>query len=44
MALLKGMRAVGKSMLTDLIHRLGIATPTETIYRAATTEDSFHAW
>jgi hypothetical protein len=26
-------------MPTDLIHRLGIAAPAETIYRALTTED-----
>jgi hypothetical protein len=26
-------------MPTDLIHRIGIAAPAETIYRALTTED-----
>jgi uncharacterized protein YndB with AHSA1/START domain len=31
-------------MPTDLIHRIGIAAPAETIYRAITTEDSIRAW
>ena len=30
-------------MPTDLIHRLGIAAPAETIYRALTTEDGIRA-
>jgi uncharacterized protein YndB with AHSA1/START domain len=31
-------------MPTDLIHRIGIAAPTETIYRALATEDGIRAW
>ena len=31
-------------MPTDLIHRIGIAAPAETIYRALTTEDGIRAW
>ena len=31
-------------MPTDLIHRIGIAVPAETIYRALTTEDGIRAW
>ncbi|NOS70674.1 MAG: hypothetical protein HOP33_12180 [Verrucomicrobia bacterium] len=31
-------------MPTDLIHCIGIAAPTETIYRALTTEDGIRAW
>ena len=31
-------------MPTALIHRLGIAAPAETIYRALTTEDGIRAW
>jgi uncharacterized protein YndB with AHSA1/START domain len=31
-------------MPTDLIHRIGIAAPPETIYRALTTEDGIRAW
>jgi uncharacterized protein YndB with AHSA1/START domain len=31
-------------MPTDLIHRIGIAAPAETIYRAITTEDGIRAW
>ena len=30
-------------MLTDLIHRIGIAAPAETIYRALTTEEGIRA-
>jgi hypothetical protein len=30
-------------MPTDLIHRIGIAAPAETIYRALTTEDGIKA-
>lgn len=33
-----------KIMPTDLIHRIGIAAPAETIYRALTTEDGIRAW
>jgi hypothetical protein len=35
---------VGKFMLTDLVHRLGIAAPMETIYRVLTTEEGIRAW
>jgi uncharacterized protein YndB with AHSA1/START domain len=35
---------VEKFMPTDLIHRLGIAAPAETIYRAFTTEGGIRAW
>jgi uncharacterized protein YndB with AHSA1/START domain len=35
---------VEKIMPTDLIHRIGIAAPAETIYRALTTEDGIRAW
>lgn len=31
-------------MPTDLIHRIGIAAPAETIYRALITEDGIRAW
>ncbi len=31
-------------MPTDLIHRIGIAAPAETIYRALTTEEGIKAW
>ena len=31
-------------MPTDHIHRIGIAAPGETIYRALTTEDGIRAW
>jgi uncharacterized protein YndB with AHSA1/START domain len=31
-------------MPTDLIHRIGIAAPAETIYRALTAEDGIRAW
>ena len=31
-------------MPTDLIHRIGIAAPTEKIYRAITTEEDIRAW
>jgi len=31
-------------MPTDLIHRIGIAAPAETIYRAITTEGGIRAW
>ena len=31
-------------MPTDLIHRIGIRAPAETIYRALTTEDGIRAW
>jgi hypothetical protein len=31
-------------MATDLIHRIGIAAPTETIYRALPTEAGIRAW
>src|SRR5258706_3337825 len=31
-------------MPTSLIHRIGIAAPAETIYRALTTEDGIRAW
>jgi len=31
-------------MHTDLIHCIGIAAPTETIYRAITTEEGIRAW
>jgi len=31
-------------MPTDLIHRIGIAAPPETIYRALTTQESIRAW
>ncbi|HEY5042588.1 MAG TPA: hypothetical protein VIK53_11350 [Verrucomicrobiae bacterium] len=31
-------------MPTSFIHRLGIAAPAETIYRALTTEDGIRAW
>jgi uncharacterized protein YndB with AHSA1/START domain len=31
-------------MPTDLIHRIGIAAPAETIYRAITTEEGICAW
>ena len=31
-------------MSNDLIHRIGIATPAETIYRAITTEEGIRAW
>ncbi len=33
-----------KFMPTDLIHRIGIAAPAETIYCAITTEDGTQAW
>ena len=33
-----------KYMPTDLIHRIGITAPAETIYRALTTEDGIRAW
>jgi len=32
-----------KFMPTDLIHRIGIAAPAETIYRALTTESGIRA-
>jgi len=31
-------------MPAALIHRIGIAAPAETIYRALTTEDGIRAW
>ena len=31
-------------MPTDLIHRIGIAAPTEKIYRAITTEAGIRTW
>jgi uncharacterized protein YndB with AHSA1/START domain len=31
-------------MPTSLIHRIGIAAPTETIYRSLTTEEGIRAW
>jgi hypothetical protein len=31
-------------MPTDLIHRIGIAAATDTIYRAITTEEGIRAW
>ena len=31
-------------MTTNLIHRIGIAAPTERIYRALTTEAGIRAW
>jgi uncharacterized protein YndB with AHSA1/START domain len=31
-------------MPTDLIHRIGIRAPAETIYRALTTEEGIRAW
>jgi uncharacterized protein YndB with AHSA1/START domain len=31
-------------MPTSLIHRIGIAAPAETIYRAITTEEGIRAW
>jgi hypothetical protein len=31
-------------VLTDLIHRIGIAAPAETIYPAITTEEGIRVW
>ncbi len=38
------LSVVEKLMPTNLIHRIGIAAPADTIYRALTTENGIRAW